>query len=76
MGRTREGERVTSQYTIYGTTPDGHPIYISLALTDDRMIAVYRHTPGAMLITPHSVSHVVDRLRILQAEALNGITWR
>jgi hypothetical protein len=67
---------VTSQYTIRGIDQDGKQVYATIALTPDRMIAVYNPQPGAILITPRAISHIVDHLRVLQAQALQGVTWR
>lgn len=51
-------------------------MYVTVGVTTDRMIATYRAVPGVMLMTTRTVSHLIDHLRDLQAQALDGVTWR
>lgn len=64
------------QYTLRAIDENGNEVIVRMGLTVDRKIAVRRSNAGTIFLTPEAASRAVDHIRDLQAQALQGQTWR
>lgn len=67
---------VSRQHTVRAEDAHGNQVLITMAVTQDKLIAIRRATSGTVFLTPRTVSRVISHLRDLQAEAMQGETWR